>query len=392
MKHVSLPRLHDAQRSIVRDSRRYNVVACGRRWGKTTMGVRLLIEAALKHGVPVAWVSPTYKMLAEVWRDVAGRTYPACKVINKSQHRLELHGGGIIDMWSAERMETIRGRKYALIVIDEAAMVRDLLHMWSTVLLPTMTDYADSSAWFLSTPRGLDDYHDLWQRGQHGGAWRSWQMPTSANPYIPPAAIDAARAELIPIAFAQEYEAQFVQHAGGLIKREWLPVVDMPANLEATVRAWDTAATPGSGDYTAGVLMGVRDGVYYILDVVRGQYGTAERVRVMQQTAAVDGRNVPIVVEQEPGSAGADAKTHLARDLAGYAFTLHRVTGAKATRAAPFAAQANAGNVRVVNGAWTRAYLDELCSFPFGKHDDQLDATGTAFNALVRNNNKLLLW
>jgi hypothetical protein len=62
-----LPRPHSGQRRILQDMRRFNVLACGRRFGKTTFGIERLVRPALE-GYPVAWFSPTYKMLSEVWR------------------------------------------------------------------------------------------------------------------------------------------------------------------------------------------------------------------------------------------------------------------------------------------------------------------------------------
>jgi predicted phage terminase large subunit-like protein len=60
-----------------------------------------------------------------------------------------------------------------------------------------------------------------------------------------------------------------------------------------------------------------------------------------------------------------------------------RVTGQKDVRAMPFAAQCEAGNVRLVLGQWNREYIDELCAFPNGSHDDQVDASSGAFNKLT---------
>ena len=47
----------------------------------------------------------------------------------------------------------------------------------------------------------------------------------------------------------------------------------------------------------------------------------------------------------------------------------------KMTRADPLADQCEAGNVRVVKGDWNAAYRDEMCTFPNGKHDDQVDGS-----------------
>src|SRR5262249_52470356 len=89
-------------------------------------------------------------------------------------------------------------------------------------------------------------------------------------------------------------------------------------------------------------------------------------------------------VEQEPGSGGKESAAATIRRLRGYAIYADRVTGSKAVRVSPFAAQCEAGNVRLVAGPWNAAYLDELCLFPYGTHDDQVDASSGAFNKLTQ--------
>ncbi|MBI4473401.1 MAG: terminase, partial [Acidobacteria bacterium] len=54
----------------------------------------------------------------------------------------------------------------------------------------------------------------------------------------------------------------------------------------------------------------------------------------------------------------------------------------KVTRARPFAAQAEAGNVFLLQGAWNEAYLDEVANFPTGKFKDQADGSSGAFNEI----------
>jgi hypothetical protein len=58
-------------------------------------------------------------------------------------------------------------------------------------------------------------------------------------------------------------------------------------------------------------------------------------------------------------------------------------TGDKYTRAEPFSAQCEAGNVFIVEGEWNNDYLDELCLFPGGSFKDQVDASSGAFGRLV---------
>jgi predicted phage terminase large subunit-like protein len=121
--------------------------------------------------------------------------------------------------------------------------------------------------------------------------------------------------------------------------------------------------------------------------VQRGQWSSEQRNVVIRQTAAVDaGRSGGHCVtwsEQEPGSSGLEVAQAFVKLLAGYASGYETSTGSKEVRAMPFAAQCEAGNVKLLRGAWNAAYLDEMTSFPFGTNDDQVDASSGAFSKLV---------
>jgi len=165
-----------------------------------------------------------------------------------------------------------------------------------------------------------------------------------------------------------------------------LQVVDAgPREVKTRVRAWDKAATPGGGDWTAGVrLSKTSEGIYYIEDVCRGQWNTADRDRMIRFTAEfVDGEKVKIYGEQEPGSAGVSDAAAFVRLLSGFAVKTERASGSKEIRADGFSAQVNAGNVRLIRGDWNKDFVEEMRQFPRGKHDDQVDAASLAFNQAV---------
>jgi len=148
-------------------------------------------------------------------------------------------------------------------------------------------------------------------------------------------------------------------------------------------RGWDLGASEGKGDYSVGVLIGRSDGMTYVIDVVRGQWEGANRNRQMRATADRDGSAVKVRLPQDPGQAGKDQAKNLSQMLAGVPVRTMPVTGSKETRADPFAAQVNEGNVVLVRAAWNAAYIEELRGFPAGKHDDQVDASADAFNELT---------
>lgn len=175
--------------------------------------------------------------------------------------------------------------------------------------------------------------------------------------------------------------------SGGMFQRSWFEIVDAaPAQLEL-VRAWDLAGTvpkPGKDpDWTAGVKIGkCPDGFFWIIDCTRAQESPAAVERRIKNTASQDGRQCRIRIPQDPGQAGKSQASTLTRMLAGWAVRAVRPTGSKETRATPLSAQAEAGNVRILKGPWNEAFFDEIETFPFGKHDDQVDAAADAFSDL----------
>jgi len=183
--------------------------------------------------------------------------------------------------------------------------------------------------------------------------------------------------------FSALYQQRPVPPGGGLFKREWFEIVKaLPAECRF-VRAWDKAGTQGDGDWTCGVKMAEHKGIFYVCDVIRAQLTSGPRNDLIRQTAALDGPSVPIRLEQEPGSGGKESAEISIRELAGYDVRAKPSTGDKVIRAIPLAAQAEAKNVRLVEGPWNATYLNEMCTFPYGEHDDQVDPSSAAFNELA---------
>jgi hypothetical protein len=122
-------------------------------------------------------------------------------------------------MWSLDAPDTIRGRAYKMALVNEAAQAKNLGDAWEQIIRQRLTDY-EGGAWFGSTPRGRNFFWQLWTRGQDDAfpEWRSWRFPTSANPFIKPAEIEAARGELPELAFRQEYLAEFLEGEGTVFR------------------------------------------------------------------------------------------------------------------------------------------------------------------------------
>lgn len=164
---------------------------------------------------------------------------------------------------------------------------------------------------------------------------------------------------------------------------------EVPPGLP-TVRAWDFAATEGGGAFSAGVKMCGPDraGIYYVLDSRTAQKSTANRQRLIRQTAEHDGDAVEVGIPKDPGSAGTDTVYFSAQELAGFRWWSYPARQDKVTRVRPFADACNAGIVKLVRGDWVAKYKAELQAFPYGEFKDQADASGDAFKRLSRRSRR----
>lgn len=176
--------------------------------------------------------------------------------------------------------------------------------------------------------------------------------------------------------------------AGMFFERSYFEVVKaVPKNTQA-VRYWDRAATKETGtndpDYTVGLkLEKDQNGLFYVSDIVRLRESPLGVLQAIKNTASQDGYNVKIGIEQDPGQAGVSEADYLVRNLAGFPVFTYKATKDKVTRALPVSSQAEANNVKVLEGRWNESFFRELENFPEGGHDDQVDALSGAFNMMA---------
>jgi predicted phage terminase large subunit-like protein len=200
--------------------------------------------------------------------------------------------------------------------------------------------------------------------------------------------------ELGPYGYAAQVLQNPVPLGGGMIEADKINYADEAPELVREVRSWDKAGTEGGGKFSAGIRMGKdKLGRYWVTDVQRGQWGSTKREDNMRTTAERDGDKVTVILEIEGGSGGKESGEHSVRNLDGFIVHTFHPTGDKPARAYPFASQVGGGNVFVLRRHWTKAYVDEMRYFPYGKFSDQVDATSGAFNFLARKPKRVgALW
>lgn len=232
---IILPTPMEHQRRVLISPARMKVVAAGRRWGKTIAGLVAVVEGhgptqgyfkgALQGG-HVWWIAPTFGISLNIWRELKKALRGAWLAKYEGEHRIVLPGGGDITVKSADNYDGMRGFGLDGVVMDEYAYMHE--EVWPEVIRPAL---ADRQGWaiFISTPRmgplKSNHFYKLYKMGEEGTihpSYQSFHGPTSENPYIPTEEIAAAKAELDPLSFRQEFLAEFVTAAGSIVKKDWL--------------------------------------------------------------------------------------------------------------------------------------------------------------------------
>lgn len=264
------------QQQVLRSGKRFKLLACGRRWGKTALGLIACIEGhgarrgqfrGAIDGGRIWWVVPSYPIAAEVWRDLKRAVGTIALDKSEVERRVELPGGGSITVKSADNPDSLRGAGLDGVVIDEAAFCAE--EVWTKAIPPTI---ADRLGWvmLLTTPNGLNWFHDLFQTAGGDSEWDVFQRPTSDNPIIAASELEAIKRRIPLAAYLQEHEAMFTNVAGAQFPSEYFDdhiwVREIPATCYAKAVALDPATGKNikRGDYSSSVYVGVWEGLAYV--------------------------------------------------------------------------------------------------------------------------------
>jgi len=212
--------LRHAQGEVFTDRTRFRVLVAGRRFGKSYLScIELLRGAIEKPGEVFFYAAPTYRMAKDIaWKllkQLVPKTWIKSK--NESDLKIELINGSLIELKGTENAMALRGRSLSGLVLDEAAFMDSAV--WFEVLRPAL---ADKQGWalFISTPEGTASwFYDLWcfcEEEEASQTWKRWSYTTIEGGNVPPDEVEAARAQLDPRTFRQEFEASF-ENLSGLV-------------------------------------------------------------------------------------------------------------------------------------------------------------------------------
>jgi len=192
--------------------------------------------------------------------------------------------------------------------------------------------------------------------------------------------------------FKALFQQKPVDESKKITDRNWIqiiPEIDWIARKTHSwkrTRMWDFAATKDGGDYTTGTLLAydITTGNVYVENVIRRQMSPGQVETCVAQTAAADGYDVAVRIEQEPGSSGKALVHHFATNvLKNYKVIPVPVVTNKIARAQPFIAAAEAGKIYCILGGWNESFLKEFDEFPGSAHDDQVDTASAGYTELT---------
>lgn len=392
--------LHKGQLAVHDDDHRFQVLSCGRRWGKTFYTCfKLLSWAAIDtcpNGTslinsPVGYIAPTnkkamslmYRPLKALLKDLglyAGE--------NKKDQILDVKNGRQIMLAGADNPDSLRGESLYGLGVDECKDVK--LEVFNDVLRPCLIDKQSPALYIGTPPRGKGGpFYDLYMRGlSDESKWRNWKTfhgTTWDNPTIPRSELEEAKESLPPDVYRREILGEFVSQSGDYFTHEMFEIVPPGAVpqggsvfIAMDIAGFTVEQDKARDDTVIAVVNIASDGTWYVLDMPNGKWDPRMcALSIMQMVK----RYQPVAVGAEHGALRQAVLPYLddMQKRFGIHFDMQPLShgGNKKLDRIIWALQGRAhkGMIKLVQGDWNEKLIDQACDFPDPfSHDDMIDA------------------
>jgi len=222
------------QAKVATSEARFRVLAAGRRFGKTHLGMRELARFARFPNKTVWYIAPSYRMAKQIiWTPLKQRLMDMNWVEKKdeSDMRLDLVNGSTIALRGADNPDSLRGNRLWFAMLDETADIAD--QTFYEVIRPALAD-EQGHALFAGTPKGTGNwFYDLYTQYQNHPDWDVFSFTTLEGGNVKPEEVENARSMMDARTFRQEFEARFETWAGIVMynwSREYERPYDGPIN------------------------------------------------------------------------------------------------------------------------------------------------------------------
>ena len=264
-------KLSTPQRQVADDPARFRVLVTGRRFGKTTLAIRELCYYAREPGKLCWYVAPSYRQAKQIcWVKIKQllKDLRWIKKVNEAELTIELKNGSRICLRGADNKDSLRGVGInGILILDESADIEETA--WTEVLRATLSD-SKGDAMFLGTPKGMNWFHDLYQRGQDQSEneWSSYLFTTLDGGFVDAGEIEQAKRDLDTKTFRQEYQATWETYSGiiyyGFSMSENVKHFDEPLDNNIIHIGMDFNLDP-----MAAVVTHIKNGVLYVMDEIQ---------------------------------------------------------------------------------------------------------------------------
>lgn len=264
-------------KELLTTTSRWSIAVAHRRAGKTVACVQKLVKAALecdKREGRFAYVAPLYNQAKDVaWLYLKHYARPLGGEINESELRVDLPGGARLRLYGADNPDRLRGIYLDGVVLDEYADMRP--SVWGEIIRPML---ADRQGWatFIGTPKGRNEFFQLWQLAQTSPDWFPLMLRASETGLLPTAELADARQSMTPEQYEQEFECSFEAAIVGAYYGKEIAQAEREGRIKAVPyepalpvhTAWDL----GKGANMAIWMFQISGGEVRVIDHIEGQH------------------------------------------------------------------------------------------------------------------------
>lgn len=234
--------------------RRFNVIVCHRRFGKTVLSINEMVDRGLRNTLKnpqYAYIAPTYGQAKRVAWDYLKeytKLIPGVTV-NEAELRVDIPRPAQGDrirfyLLGAENPGTLRGIYLDGALLDEYAEMDPTI--WSQVLRPALSDRL---GWviFIGTPKGMNHFYEIYNTAKTNTDWFTAVYKASETAIIPRTELEMARATMAEEEYEQEFECSFSAALVGAYYGKAMSDVDKEQRITGVaydpslpvVTAWD---------------------------------------------------------------------------------------------------------------------------------------------------------
>lgn len=374
------------QQEAWENNERFQVIAAGRRVGKSRYSAARMIVAALDGKPGEVWyIGLTQGNARDVmWNLLHDLARPLIKSSHVNNLQITLINGSTISLKGSDRPDTMRGASLKLAVLDEVAFMKPFV--WEEIIRPALADQKGKAV-FIGTPTGRNWFYDLYLYADKGDDpdWAAYHFTSYDNELLDASEIDAAKRSMSTATFNQEFMASFNSKESMLFKEEWLLWDDEEPETGDYYIAIDLAGFQELGkkrdkrlDSSAMAIVKVNEDGWWVRDIQYGQWTFDETVRRIFHAVR---KYRPISVGIEKGISRQAVMTPLMDMMKRHSLFFHirELTHGNVNKTNRIVnalqGRLEHGRVTLSTGDWNMKFVDELMQFPSPlTHDDLVDA------------------